>query len=339
MSDVGIEAGNVVVGCVVDVAGIPVRLHADDARHADAVASLFRHATRSTDAPVATLWFGADDVTLPTTEPDTHGVSADLWRPATGELIIRSAEGLTARADADAIVVGGDTGAIARVFRFTCFLALTHLLAQHGRHLLHAGAILVDGRVVVVLGDTGSGKSTLVYAAHRQGWPVLSDDVIALHRAGDELVVQGLPRPVSVPRDVAEAVPGGRPVPEDHRERSELPLGTLTLDAHSVDAVLVMAGDDPDRDATLPSDIAPGAVEPLRGQATLRAALRAGPSLTDPDHRPEMLAIAAALARRPAWRLRHGPDPARAAADATTLLRTVRTRLEDHPRPPFEDSS
>jgi len=324
----GIDDTDVLAGCAIDVAGVPIRLHASDARRADAVASLFRHAAVSTSSPVATLSFAEPDVAVPDTEPDSQGASADLWRPAPGELRIRSHEGLTAIATADEIAVGGDTAGLARVFRYTCFLALTHLLAQHGHHLLHAGAIVIDGQAVVVLGDTGSGKSTLVFAASRQRWPVLSDDVVALHRTGDDLVVRGLPRPVSVPRDVTDVIPGGRAVPDDYRERTELPGGTLTRDEHTVHAVVVMAGDGDDTGD--PAGAPREAVARLGGQTTLRAALRAGPSLSDPVHLPEMLAIAAALARRPAWLLTHGPDPADAIADATRALETVRTRLDEY---------
>jgi hypothetical protein len=317
--DPGIDADAVLAGCVVDVAGVSIQLHASDARRADAVASLFRHAANGATPPVGTLHVGDAAVALPATDADVAGAHADLWRPTPGELRIRNPEGLTALATADEIVIGGDAAALARVFRYTCFLALTHLLAQHGRHLLHAGAVVIDDGAVVVLGDTGSGKSTLVFAAHRLGWPVLSDDVIAVRRVGDEVTAQGLPRPVSVPRDVTDAIPGGRPVPEDYRARTELPAGTLTRDARAVQAVVAMAGDD----AAGSGD----PVERLGSHDTLRAALRAGPSLSDPAQQPEVLAIAAALARRPAWRLRHGADTADAIADATRLLEAVRRRL------------
>jgi hypothetical protein len=61
----------------------------------------------------------------------------------------------------------------------------------------------------------------------------------------------------------------------------------------------------------------------------LRSALRANPSLADPTRRAEVLALAASLARLPAWALRrgHGPGPATALDDATRHLRTVHRLL------------
>lgn len=49
-----------------------------------------------------------------------------------------------------------------------------------GRVALHAGAVLVDGRVWAVLGDRGAGKSTAMYSLVRAGFPLVTDDVLVL---------------------------------------------------------------------------------------------------------------------------------------------------------------
>jgi hypothetical protein len=52
------------------------------------------------------------------------------------------------------------------------------LVAQAGRIPVHASAIVVDGRALVLAGRSGSGKSALAMAADQAGLPVLSDDSV-----------------------------------------------------------------------------------------------------------------------------------------------------------------
>ena len=44
---------------------------------------------------------------------------------------------------------------------------------------LHGSAVVIDGRAYAFLGDSGVGKSTLAAALVHQGYPLVSDDVIA----------------------------------------------------------------------------------------------------------------------------------------------------------------
>jgi hypothetical protein len=57
---------------------------------------------------------------------------------------------------------------------------LPRVLAYQGRLVLHAGAVCVGRRVISFLGETGSGKSTLVASLHAAGYPLLSDDGLVL---------------------------------------------------------------------------------------------------------------------------------------------------------------
>jgi len=313
-----LEASDVLAGPVVEVAGVAIRLAASDRHRAEAVAALFRHASPSPSRPRCALRFTDGGVAVPAAEPATTIDDVELWRPEPGDLRLRSAEGLTARISADEIVIAGYAPSLARVFRYVCVIALTHLLAQHGRHVLHGGAVVADSRALLVLGKAGAGKSTLVYGALRLGWPVLTDDLVALHRRDGLVHAAGLPRPVSVPRDVLAAeVPGGRPVPEDLRNRTELPCPTLAESVHPVAGVIV----------TSRGGESEAAIEPLGGHETLQAVLRASASLADPAILPEVFAIAGAVARMPAWSLRHGSDPAFGLDDAGRQLEVVRRRL------------
>jgi hypothetical protein len=62
-------------------------------------------------------------------------------------------------------------------FRNKVLEALTlGLLSRFDRHPIHASAVGCRGRAVILTGPSGSGKSTLAYAAHTEGFDVLSDD-------------------------------------------------------------------------------------------------------------------------------------------------------------------
>ncbi|EYD75057.1 Serine kinase of the HPr protein, regulates carbohydrate metabolism [Rubellimicrobium mesophilum DSM 19309] len=61
---------------------------------------------------------------------------------------------------------------------------LPRALAQEGRLVLHAGGVVLDGRAVLVLGDSGWGKSTLTARLGQAGGRVLSDDAMILEEAG-----------------------------------------------------------------------------------------------------------------------------------------------------------
>ncbi len=54
------------------------------------------------------------------------------------------------------------------------------VLRLRGVTCLHASAVAVENKVVAFLGDAGAGKSTTAAAFAQQGYPILSDDVLAL---------------------------------------------------------------------------------------------------------------------------------------------------------------
>lgn len=67
--------------------------------------------------------------------------------------------------------------------QFTGYLivgtALGVLLHQRHRLTLHASAVNVDGSAIAFAGDKGMGKSTTAAAFMKQGYPVITDDVLA----------------------------------------------------------------------------------------------------------------------------------------------------------------
>lgn len=314
-----LDAGDVLDGVVIDLAGVAVRLHASDADRAEAVASLFRHARATVSPAVGSVAFVADTVAIPAGSPSRALAYVDLWYEGRDVLWIRSGDRIAARSDRESVVVGGGAPtALGREFRFVCLLALTHFLAWRGRHLLHGAALAVDGQTVLVLGGSGTGKSTLAFAAYQRGWPVLADDAVLVCDRDGAVVVHGLPRPIAVAADVAVTrIRGGRPVPDDLRQRMELAPGTLTRTASDVDAVVLARGGD----ARGPS------LEPVAGPEILRAILGTTISIADPALRPDIFEVAGALARLPRWSLTHGLDETRALADASECLDRLREEL------------
>lgn len=67
---------------------------------------------------------------------------------------------------------------------------LGFVLRLHRTVCLHASAIAIDDRVVVLVGDAGAGKSTTAAAFAERGYPILSDDVAPLLERGDSYLVQ-----------------------------------------------------------------------------------------------------------------------------------------------------
>jgi hypothetical protein len=74
----------------------------------------------------------------------------------------------------------------------TCLGALIY---QRGLLPLHVSAVAVDGQAFAFCGESGAGKSTLAAALHRQGFPLLTDDVgLAVPGAAGVLLHPGMPR-------------------------------------------------------------------------------------------------------------------------------------------------
>ena len=70
-----------------------------------------------------------------------------------------------------------------------------------GRDAFHAGAFLLDGEAWGVLGERGTGKSTLLGALAAEQVPVLSDDLLVVDRSGSAYAG---PRFVDLRRSAAE---------------------------------------------------------------------------------------------------------------------------------------
>lgn len=59
------------------------------------------------------------------------------------------------------------------------------LLMQRGILPLHGSAVVIDGKVYAIVGESGAGKSTLAAAFAHAGYPLMTDDVIAVSLSND----------------------------------------------------------------------------------------------------------------------------------------------------------
>jgi hypothetical protein len=317
---VALTASAVVAGAVVDVGGLAIGLSASDARRGEAVVGLLRHAAPALGAEDAVLCFEGTELPVPDGTPRYDRDGIEVWWPGPGLLVVRERTGLVARATADEIVVGGDSASLDRAFRSVSLFALAHVLAHHGTHVLHSAALLVDGRVVLVLGDSGAGKSTLALAALTAppgDWRVLGDDLVVVHAVDGGLSASGIARPITVPTDVVpDPPPGSRPLDGDPRARLELPTGPVAVGRYPVVGLI---------EASL--DGASGALVRLGTRDAFRATLRASPSLADPTFQREVFGLATALTKLPAWRLTHDAHASSRLRVAGERLAEVRARI------------
>jgi hypothetical protein len=64
----------------------------------------------------------------------------------------------------------------------SCILgtAFSVLLQQRGLLVLHASAVIIEGKAIAFIGFSGAGKSTTASAFMGSGYPVITDDVLAI---------------------------------------------------------------------------------------------------------------------------------------------------------------
>ncbi len=72
---------------------------------------------------------------------------------------------------------------------------LSFALLKQGIEPLHSTTVVIDGKAVAFLGDSGDGKSSLGAAFLEAGYPLLTDDLLVLKEEGDRFVAYpGPPR-------------------------------------------------------------------------------------------------------------------------------------------------
>jgi hypothetical protein len=79
-------------------------------------------------------------------------------------------------------------GGMAAWQRLLVAQALPFVAVMRGLEVLHASAVATGSGAVAFSGHSGSGKTSLAMAMQRQGAALLTDDVLAVERAGEELM-------------------------------------------------------------------------------------------------------------------------------------------------------
>jgi hypothetical protein len=85
--------------------------------------------------------------------------------------------------------------AVADIVAVLLGAAFASVLHLHGVPILHAAAVVVDGRAILIAGQSGAGKSTLTAALLAQGAALLAEDLAVLSVGDTTIDVQpGYPR-------------------------------------------------------------------------------------------------------------------------------------------------
>jgi hypothetical protein len=249
----------------------------------------------------------ARDVPLPAGEPTVEMLRARAWLRADGDRAVLSGppggvRGVVdlARRRAALGVPGTAPFAAEAEADLACALTIAAalLLGRGGRALLHAGAVVApDGLAWVLVGDSRSGKTTTCATLIAAGWDWLADDqvVVGADPAPGQVRVEGWPRAFTLDEGYAAGGPSGRRAPADPaglgpgRWRRSAPLGGVLITRV-----------EPDR---------PTALEPVHPAEVLGALVRQSPwLLADRRAAPGVLALLAAVSKRPGHRLRTGLD-------------------------------
>jgi hypothetical protein len=125
--------------------------------------------------------------------PDANGEPGyRLWQVAGGEYFrLRYRDGcqFVLNRECTRLWVSGPAAATPEYFAtYLLGPVLGILLRFRGIPCLHGSAVAVAGRVLSLLGSPGAGKSTTAAAFARQGFPVLTDDIVALKEEGGEFL-------------------------------------------------------------------------------------------------------------------------------------------------------
>jgi len=149
----------------------------------------------------AALFAGLSDVQIDTAAVPVRleGATAEgvLWQAAPGRFLLRVPEVARFLVQAGRnVTIDREPGAVASDIRgFLHMTPLAALLYQRGRLALHAAAAANSEGAILLAGDSGTGKSTLLVALLKRGWTMLADEVAAvdLDRHGEIRVAPVFP--------------------------------------------------------------------------------------------------------------------------------------------------
>jgi hypothetical protein len=162
---------------------------------------------------------------------------------------------------------------------------LSFSLLSLGYEPLHATAVTVEGAAIAFLGDCGDGKSTLAAAFLARGFPVLTDDVLAVQFEGQRCIAHAGPARLKLFPSVARSVLGRtgarRLNPGTHKLVLPLAGRDATDDTVPLSALYVLCGPARGRRAARVT------LTPLAGQRAFLAVIRSAFNLIQVD-RPRL---------------------------------------------------
>ena len=158
---------------------------------------------------------------------------------------------------------------------------LSFSLLSLGYEPLHATAVVVDGSAIAFLGDCGDGKSTLGAAFLARGFPMLTDDVLALQFDRDRVLAHAGPARLKLFPSVARSLLGrtGTRRLNPGTRKVVLPLSerNASTDTVPLDALYVLCGPARSRRASRVT------LTPLTGQRAFLEVMRSAFNLIQVD--------------------------------------------------------
>ncbi len=185
--------------------------------------------------------------------------------------------------------------ALGREFASICLggTLVSGLALIRAQPVLHAGAVLHEGRALALAGGSGSGKSTLLTALCAEGAKLLVDDALRIEKRGTQIwgysgshELRLRPRSLSVAERIPDAAV--RPTAD---ARYGVQAASAGVDAARLDAVLIP---EPDRVVTTTELTR---LSPQDALARLLALPRL-PGCVDPEGQRAMFSTVAELSRR-----------------------------------------
>lgn len=129
-----------------------------------------------------------DEIAEPSEPPIATRLFSKLWADGTYILTLENV-GRFQVSDGNRILVNPTTGAQESELRLfvlgTSFGILCH---QRGLYPLHASSVNIDGMAIILVGNTGMGKSTLAAALGERGHSMVSDDVTVFDPATESVL-------------------------------------------------------------------------------------------------------------------------------------------------------
>jgi len=303
---------------VVHIAGVPVAVTTTTSRHGDAMADVLRGLPSHPGPPLCEIVCGPRPPAPLTTPPDESYGDLHAWRR--GEtLLLRHGDAVAATVTPTGAQLGLNDGeGLRRALHQVFGLAVAHLLGWQGRFVVHGGGLVGEGGGMLILGQTGSGKSTLVLAGIRSGRLAVSDDLVVLRHGGGGVEMAGLGLPIAVPEDVGHAfLDGAIPIPADPRARWSLPLDADAHGWHPLVACVVAGHSGSER----------GELATLGARAVFDMLLGSFLAVTEARLVRPYLSVASAASRVPAWVLNHSTLATSRVDVATRLLDTITASL------------